>query len=112
LARPGDHLDSSFGEHLSKLVDGGQVAASVKRPLSGAQYRAASERFEAPRAKVHCALNRLFNRFSKAPTGGMIEVLVITEFGMVGEIDREPLHVNGLSDTLRPGFELIKFSLG
>jgi len=64
-----------------------QIPASVQSPLCCPQDDTTVKRFHALRAEPDGAADSLLDRLSQSPARGVIEVLVVAEFSVVGEVD-------------------------
>jgi hypothetical protein len=53
----------------------------------------------------------LLDRFTQAPSRGVIKVFVVAKFGVVSEIDRRLAHVDRRRQALRPRLQAVKLGL-
>jgi hypothetical protein len=81
------HLRSDLTKKRAKFRCGRELASTVQRPLCRTQHSAATERFQPGLAEPDGTHKRLLNRLAQPPARRMVQVLVVSQLGVLGEFD-------------------------
>ena len=105
------HLGAAGLQHVPEFGERRQLGTTVEGPLGRAQDDASPEGFEPGSREPDRRAESLLDRFTQAPSRGMIKVFVVAKFGVVSEIDRRLAHVDRRRQALRPRLQAVKLGL-